>query len=261
MHIVVLVKPVPVVGTERLDREQRTQRDALELNGNDEYMLERALKLTESRGGEVSLLAMAPSAGVDALRKGLAIGAAGAYHLVDDALAGSDIRATVMVLCAALRRLEPDLVLVGAGSSDGGGQIVSAAIAARLGLRYLADASDIEVVGDDDEGTGVRVRRPRDRGQEVVQAALPALVMGTQLLGEPRYPSLRGIMAARTREIAAWSLADLGIDPSRVGERAATTRVRETTAPPGRAAATLVSAPAADAAAVIVDFLAVRGLL
>ena len=82
MHIVVLVKPVPIVGSERLDAAQRTERATLELNGNDEYMLEQALKLTEAHGGEVSLLAMAPATGVDALRKGLAVGATRAYHVV-----------------------------------------------------------------------------------------------------------------------------------------------------------------------------------
>ena len=227
MRIVVLVKPVPVVGSERLGADMRTDRTTLELNGNDEYMLERALKLVEGHGGEVSLLAMAPAAGVDALRKGLAIGATRAYHVVDDALAGSDIRATVAVLCAALRTIDADLVFVGAGSSDGAGAVVSAAVAARLRLPYLGDAADIELVGEGTPPTGVRVRRPLHGGHEVVQVGLPAVVMGTQLLGEPRYPSLRGIMAARTREIVTWSLADVGVDPAAVGWGAASTRVTE----------------------------------
>jgi len=260
VQILVLVKPVPIVGTERLDAQHQTQRAALELNGNDEYMLERALQLTEAHGGEVSLLAMAPQAGVDALRKGLAIGATRAYHVVDEALAGSDIRATVSVLSAALRRVPADLVLVGAGSSDGAGSVVSAAIAARSGLPYLSDAADISLV-DPSGASAVRVRRPLNGGHEVVHVRLPAVVMGTQLLGEPRYPTLRGIMAARSREIITWSLADLGLDPTAVGWAAATTRVLDTASPPERGAATVISAPPAEAAAAVVDVLAGLGLV
>jgi electron transfer flavoprotein beta subunit len=260
VHIVVLVKPVPVVGTERLDADLRTERVALELNGNDEYLLEKALKLTEAHGGEVSLLAMAPAAGIDALRKGLAIGATRAYHVVDDALAGSDIRATVAVLCAALRRIDADLVFVGAGSSDGAGSVISAAIAARLGRPYLGDAADIELVEAAGSGA-VRVRRPLRGGYEVVQVGLPAVVMGTQLLGEPRYPSLRGIMAARSREIVTWGLSDIGIPAADVGWAAATTRVVATATPPERGAAVVVAAPPAEAAVAVVDFLASRGLV
>ncbi len=258
MHILVLVKPVPVVGTERLTADLATDRGALELNGNDEYMLERALKLTEAHGGEVSLLAMSPAAGVDALRKGLAIGATRAFQVTDDALAGSDIRATVTILAAAVRKVAADLVFVGAGSSDGAGSVVSAALAARLRLPYLGDAADIELVED---AGAVRVRRPMHGGHEVVQVGLPAVVMGTQLLGEPRYPSLRGIMAARSREIVSWSLADLGLDAATVGWAAATTRVTDTVQPPGRGAATVVSAPPAEAAAAVVDLLASLGLV
>jgi electron transfer flavoprotein beta subunit len=258
VRIVVLVKPVPVVGTERLDADGRTERGTLELNGNDEYMLEKALKLTEAHGGEVMLLAMAPAPGVDALRKGLAIGAVRAYQVTDDALAGSDIRATVTVLTAALRRIDADLVFVGAGSSDGAGAVVSAAIAARLGLPYLGDAAEIELRHDP---AAVRVRRPLHGGHEVVQVGLPAVVMGTQLLGEPRYPSLRGIMAARTREIVTWSLADVGVDPAEVGWGAATIRVGSMTTPPARGAATVISAPPAEAATAVADLLASRGLI
>lgn len=260
MHILVLVKPVPIVGTEHLDDQWQSGRTTLELNGNDEYMLERAIRLTEPNGGDVSLLAMAPASGVDALRKGLALGASRAYHVVDDLLPGSDIRATVAVLSAAVRRIGADLVFAGAGSSDGAGSVVGAAVAARLGLAYLGDAADIQVV-DAEGATFVRVRRPLDGGHEVVQVGLPALVMGTQLLGQPRYPSLRGIVAARNKAIVAWSLSDLGVDPTRVGRGASGTRVLDAVAPPERGRATIVSGPPELAAATVVDFLASRGLI
>ncbi len=256
MHIVVLVKPVPVVGTERLDAAHRTQRAQLEANGNDEYVLEKALKLTETDGGEVSLVSMGPQAALDSIRKALAMGATRAYHVVDEALSGSDIRATVEVLVAALRKLEFDLVFTGADTSDGLGGVVGAAVAARLGLPYLSYASEV-VPGH----SSVRVHRLSASGYDVLEAATPAVVMGTQLLGAPSYPSLRGIMQARSKEITTLSLADLGIDPATVGEGGATTRVTGAERPPERGGATFIREAPQVAVAQVVDFLAARRLV
>jgi electron transfer flavoprotein beta subunit len=253
MHIVVLLKAVPVVGTERLDDTFRTQRTQLEANGNDEYVLEKALKLTEQHGGEVSLLTMAPAPAVEAIRKALAMGAARAYHVEDDGLAGSGIRTTIDVLAAALGRLTFDLVFAGADTSDGQGGVVASAVATRLGVPYLSYASEIEPAPD---GSSVRIHRLSPTGYDVLEAATPALVMGTQLLGAPRYPSLRGIMQARSREITTWSLADLGVEPGTT-----TTKVLSTEPPPTRSGATVIRADAAEAAAQTVDFLASRRLL
>ncbi|MDQ3555091.1 MAG: electron transfer flavoprotein subunit beta/FixA family protein, partial [Chloroflexota bacterium] len=202
MHIVVLLKAVPIVGNERLDDGYRTQRTQLEANGNDEYVLEKALKLTEAGGGEVSLLTMGPAGATDALRKALAMGATRAYHVQDDALAEACLRQTIDVLTAAVKKLEFDLLFCGADTSDGQGGVVAPALAARLGLPYLSYASEIEP----GEST-VRVHRLSPTGYDVLEAATPALVMGTQVLGEPRYPSLRGIMQARSKEVTTWSLA------------------------------------------------------
>ena len=259
MNIVVLFKAVPVVGTERLDERFLVQRaSGLESNGNDEYVLEAALKLTEAQGGEVTLLTMGPPAAVDALRKGLAMGATRAVHVQDEALAGSCIRATTDVLAAALRRLEFDLVFAGADTSDGGGGVVGAAVAARLGLPYLSYASRIEP--DPSAGT-VRIHRLSSSGYDVLEAPMPALVMGTQLLGDPRYPSLRGIMQARGKEIRNWSLADLDVDPGRVGVAGATTRVISAEPAPARGGATVIRETPEAAVPRIVDFLAARRLI
>lgn len=257
MNIVVLLKSVPVVGTERLTGDQLTDRSVtLEANGNDEYTLEKALKLTDAGGGEVTVLTMAPANATDTLRKALAMGAAKAVHVVDEGLRGSDIRATIEVLAAALGKLEFDLCLAGADTSDAQGGVVGAALAARLGLPYLSYASEIEPID-----TGVRIHRISTTGHDVLEAKTPALVMGTQLLGEPRYPSLRGIMQARSKPIETWSLADLGIEPSNVGLGAATTRVLGSEKPPERAGATFVREPADVAVAQIVDFLSARRLI
>jgi electron transfer flavoprotein beta subunit len=259
LRIVVLFKAVPPVGSERLDDSFRTVRtQPLEANGNDEYTLEAALKLTEAGGGEVTLLSVGPATSLDAIRKALAMGATRAVLVQDDSIAGSDIPATVNILTAALKKLEYDLVLSGADTSDGQGGVIGAALAARLGLPYLSYASQIEPSAD---AKSVRVRRVSPTGYDVLEAPLPALVMGTQLLGNPRYPSLRGIMQARSKEIATWSLGDLGVDASSVGAGVATTTVMSAEPPPPRARGTVVREAPDAAVEKLVDFLAARRLI
>lgn len=263
MRIVVLVKPVPdpASGGERLGPDWRLDRTAAPAvaNANDEYALEAALKLTEAHGGEVVLLAMAPQAtAAEALRKALAMGAARAVLVTDEALAGSDVLATAGVLATALKDEEHDLVLAGADTSDGLGGVVAPAVATLLGLPYLSYAARIE---PDPAAGRVRVHRISPTGFDVLEAPLPALVVCTQVLGEPRYPSLKGIMAARSKEVAARSLADLGIDPSTVGAAAATTRVLAAESPPPRAATRLVRETPDEAARQVVAFLAERRII
>ena len=185
------------------------------------------------------------------------MGAARAVHVADDALKGSDMRATLTVLAAAVRKLEFDLLFVGADTSDGQGGVLAAALAAKLGLPYLSYASEIEPTDG-----GVRIHRITTTGYDVLEAPTPALVMGTQLLGEPRYPSLRGIMQARSKPIDAWSLADLGVEASAVGGGAADdARHSDADKPPERAGAPFVREAPDVAAAQIVDFLASRRLI
>jgi electron transfer flavoprotein beta subunit len=257
VKIVILAKPVPdATGQERLGPDLRLDRAAIPpvINGNDEYVLEAALRLRDAGADlSITLLAMAGAFGPDALRKGLAMGADGAVLVTDPDLAGACALGTARVLAAALGRMEFDLVLAGADSSDGNGGIVPAGVAAMLGLPYLSYASSIQPEGD-----RVRVRRISPSGYDLLDAPMPALVMGTQALGEPRYPTLRGIMGARTKTITTWSLADLGLDPADVGGAAATARVRSVRMPEARGATRVVREPAAVAAAQIVDFLVER---
>jgi electron transfer flavoprotein beta subunit len=256
VRIVVLVKPVPdATGRERLLPDGRLDRSAAPpvLNGNDEYTLEAALQLVDAGGGDVTLVTMGPDGSQEALRKGLAMGAARAVLVTDDALAGACALSTIRVLAAAVRSLEFDLVLAGADSADGGGGIVGAGIATLLGLPLVSGAAAITAA----DGR-VRIRRLARAGEETVEAPLPALVVGTQLLGEPRYPSLKGIMGARAKEIAVRSLADLGLDPAVVGGAAATTVVTAQR-PPAERSATRVIREAPDVAArEIVDLLVDR---
>ncbi len=262
MRIVVLTKPVPdpAAGAERLGPDRRLDRAASPsvVNGNDEYVLEAALKLIEQHGGEVILLTMAPPTAPETMRKALAMGATRGVLVTDPALEGSCAVSTTKVLAAALREIEFDLVFAGLDTSDGGTGVVGAGIAALLGLPYLSAAARIE---PDPAGRTVRVRRISPTGFDVLEAPMPALVVGTQLLGEPRYPSLKGIMGARSKEIATRSLADLGLADGSVGGGAATTTVVATMPPPPRAATRVVKGPAADAAREVVAFLAERRLI
>jgi len=260
VRIVVLVKPVPdTTGQERLGPDLRVDRTNVPVvvNANDEYALEAALKLVEAAGeGEVTLLAMAPAAAPETLRKALAMGAQRGVLICDPSLAGSDTLSTVRVLAAGLRRLEYDLVLAGADTSDGGAGVVAAGVAVSVGLPYLSYAATIE------PGDGrVVVHRLSPVGYDVIEAALPALVVATQALGEPRYPSLRGIMAARSKEISTWSLADLDLGDAPVGGAVATTQVVTARPAASRGATRVIREPAAAAATQVVEFLAERRLI
>jgi electron transfer flavoprotein beta subunit len=263
VRIVVLTKPVPdpASGAERLLPDGRLDRAASPavVNGNDEYVLEAALKLVEAAGeGEVILLSMAPASAPETMRKALAMGAHRGVLVTDPALEGSCVVATTRVLAAALKTIEFDLALAGVDTSDGQAGVVPAGIAALNGLPYLSYAATIE---PDAAAAQVRARRISPTGYDVLEASFPALISGTQALGEPRYPSLKGIMAARSKEIATISLADLGIDPATVGTAGATTRVVSSAPPPPRAATRVVREAPDEAARQMVEFLAERRLI
>ena len=255
MRIVVLLKPVPDPGEEGLGDDGRLDRSVTAvINGNDEYVLEAALKLVEAHGGDVTLLSMAPAGVTDPIRKALAMGAMRAVVVTDPALAGACSWSTTQVLAAALRALDYDLVLAGADTSDGGGGVVAAGVATLLGLPYLSQARRIEPFDG-----GVRVERLSAAGHDVLEATLPAVVVGTQLLGEPRYPSLRGIMGARSKEIATRTLPDIGLADRPVGGAHATTALLAARPPAPRRSGRVVRDPDPVAAAsAIVDFLVER---
>ena len=258
MRIVVLTKPVPdPASAEHLGPDGRVDRTGGNvINGNDEYALEAALKLVETHGGEVAVVAMSPETGRDVLRKALAMGAARGILITDPALPGADWLSTIRVLAAAVREMEFDLLLVGVDTSDGGAGLVPAGLAALLGLPYLSNAAMIEPTE-----SGVRVNRITPTGFETLEAATPVVIGGTQALGAPRYPTLKGIMGARSKEVAVRTLADLRLDPAIVGGAAAGTRVVELRRPPERGQARVVRGPAQEAARDVVDFLAARGFV
>ena len=262
MRIVVLVKPVPDPASagERLGPDGRLDRAAVPavVNGNDEYALEAALKLVEAHGGEVTLLTMAPANAPETLRKALAMGATSATLLTDRALEGSCAVSTARVLAAALKTLEFDLVLAGVDTSDGVAGVIGPGVAALAGLPLLSYAARIE---PDPAGGTVRVRRISPSGYDVLEAPMPALITCTQALGEPRYPSLKGIMAARSKIITTIGLADVGLDEATVGGAVATTRVTGSRAPEARAATRVIRDTPDEAARQVVDLLVERRLI
>jgi electron transfer flavoprotein beta subunit len=264
VRIVVLVKPVPDPASagERLGPDGRLDRAATPsvVNGNDEYALEAALKLVAAapEESEVVLVSMAPASAPETLRKALAMGATRGVLVTDPSLAGSDAVSTAKVLAAALQTLEFDLVLAGVDTSDGVGGTVAAAVAAHLRVPLLSYAARIE---PDEAAAIVKVRRISPTGYDLLEAPMPAVISCTQALGEPRYPSLKGIMGARSKEIATRSLADLELDPATVGGGMATTVLRETRTPPPRGATEVVRGTPADGAARIVELLATRRII
>ena len=235
MKIVVCVKHVPDLLGDRgfVDgRVDRSQGDST-LSELDEHAVEAALALAEAAGGEVTVLTLGPADAADAVRRGLQMGAQHAVHVLDDAIAGSDVFGTALVLAVAIRKVAQDgpvdLVLTGMAALDGLMSVVPSLLAAHLDLPQATLAAELTVT----DGI-VRVRRDLDHAIEVLEAPLPAVVSVTDQANEPRYPSFPGIMAARKIPITTWSLADLGVDPGAVGDAGARTRVLAATPRPPR---------------------------
>jgi electron transfer flavoprotein beta subunit len=239
MNIVVCVKQVPDTGMERklkpddstLDRESV---DGL-INELDEYAIEEELLIAEAHGGEVTILSMGPQKAAESIRKALSMGCDQAVHVLDDSLAGSDALATSQVIAQALTRIGFDLVILGSESTDARMGVLAAMLSERLGVPQMSLAGQVEI-----DGPAIRIERQTDYGYDKVEAALPAVVSVVEKINEPRYPSFKGIMAAKKKPVETLSLADLGIDASQVGLAAAATEVVDFAQRPPRAAGTIV---------------------
>jgi electron transfer flavoprotein beta subunit len=221
MNIVVLVKQVPDTYSERKlrDADGVLDRDATDavLDEINERAVEEALQLKEANDGAgdtvVTVLTMGPDRATDAIRKALSMGADKAVHLSDEALAGSDAVTTAKVLAKAIGTVEGvDLVLAGNEASDGRGAAVPAMVADVLGWPAMTHVRELTVQG----GT-VTGRRETDDGATVLTAELPVVVSVSEKINEPRYPSFKGIMAAKKKPVATLSLADVGVDAGEVG--------------------------------------------
>jgi len=239
MNIAVCVKQIPdPADPGTIDPETKTlQRDVkLILDESDSYGVEMALQLAEQAGGgDVALVSMAPNNEMNGLRTALAMGAASAVLVSDEALAGTDALGTAKVLAAAMGRIGPDLVLTATESSDGYTGTVPAQLAELMGLPSVTFAKEIGV------GDGkVHVKRQTEAGYDEVECPLPAVVSVTAGVVEPRYPSFKGIMAAKSKPVDEVGIADLGIDAAAVGWAGGGQEIVDIVAAPAREAGEVV---------------------
>jgi len=263
MNIVVCVKHVPdATADPRFESDNTVDRVGVDglLSELDEYAVEQALQLKEGAGesGEevtVTALTVGPEKAADAVRKALQMGADQGVHVQDEAIAGSDAIATSLVLAKAVQKIGEDrpvdVVMCGMASTDGAMSVVPAMLAERLGLPQVTLGSRIER-----KENQLAVQRDGDSATEVVIGTMPLVASVTDQSGEARYPSFKGIMAAKKKPLETYSLGDLGVDSGEVGLSVAWSAVEETTERPPRTAGEIVKDEDGSGATALVEFLA-----
>jgi electron transfer flavoprotein beta subunit len=259
MKIAVCVKQVPdAAAPKRLDPATKRLDRAVEgaLNPFDVHAVEEALRIKEGgAGGEVVLVSLGPAKAAESLRKALAMGADRVVLVTDEAAEGSDLLGTAKALAAALERESADLVLFGQQASDSDGAVLWAAVAEKLRRPVISQAAELTL----SDGT-VRGKRQTEFGYDVIEAPLPAVVAVSDAINEPRYPSLKGIMGAKSKPQETLTVADLGLYGDDVGEAGKRTEVYAVGEPPPRGDSLRIEDDGA-AAEKIVEYLAERKLL
>jgi electron transfer flavoprotein beta subunit len=261
MNIVVCVKYVPDATADRHFEDDNTV-DRVGVDGLlselDEYAVEQALQLKEKQGAEdtvVTVLTVGPEQAADAVRKALQMGADKGVHVTDEAIAGSDALATSLVLAKAVEKVGAegpvDVVMCGMASTDGTMGVVPAMLAERLGLPQVTYGSVVEM-----QGAEVRIKRDGDTATEIIGATAPLVLSVTDQSGEARYPSFKGIMAAKKKPVETWGLADLGVDAEQVGLSASWSQVVDTAARPPRSQGEIVVDEDGSGAKALAEFLA-----
>jgi len=261
MKIVVCVKQVPDTWAERKLKPEdgtldRASVDGL-INELDEYAIEEGLQIAEKQresggGAEVTILTMGPEKATESIRKALSMGADKAVHVLDDALAGSDGLSTSLVLAEALKQTGFDLVILGSESTDARMGVMAAMLAERLGVQQLSLASKVEI-----DGSAIKIHRISDDGYYEVEGVLPAVISVVEKINEPRYPSFKGIMAAKKKPVQTLSLAEVGVDAAAVGLGGAATEVTDHAQRPPREAGTIVK-DEGDGGTKVAEFLVAR---
>jgi electron transfer flavoprotein beta subunit len=252
MNIVVCVKQIPDPAAPqslRPDTHTLDRSGKLIMDDSDAYGVEMALQLAGGEGDEVTLVSMAPNGETSGLRTALAMGAAKAILISDDALAGSDALTTAKVLAAAIKRVAPDLVIAATESTDGYTGTVPVQVAELLGLPSISFAKSVAV-----DGSTVKVERQTEAGYDEVESPLPAVVTVTAGVVEPRYPSFKGIMAAKSKPVDVLSVSDLGLEASQVGAAGAGQEITDVSAAESRGSGEIV-VDEGDGAARVVSFL------
>ncbi|HEY4575221.1 MAG TPA: electron transfer flavoprotein subunit beta/FixA family protein [Thermoanaerobaculia bacterium] len=257
MKIAVCIKQVP--NTEARLRVSRDGRWVDEedlpfvINESDEYALEEGLRIAEKTGGEVVVFSLGPERVKEALRKALAVGAARAVHLSDPAFSGGDALATGRALAAALARDSFDLVLTGSQSDDVGYGGTGSVIAGHLGWPHVWLVMGVEL---EEGNASARVTREMESGvNEVSRVRLPAVLEVQAGINHPRYASLKGIMAAKKKEIATASPADLGLDAGQTGAAGSRLEIVSVSFPEAGKGAQMLEGDAKAAAAKLVEKL------
>jgi electron transfer flavoprotein beta subunit len=256
VKIAVCVKHVPEQArridpaTKRLDRSGEGA-----INPFDVHAVEEALRIKEAHGGEVVIVSMGPQRAQDSIRKALAMGADAALLVTDEAAAGSDLVATTNALAAALEQEGAELILFGQQAGDSDGAVLWAAVADRLRLPVVSQVAELRV-----EDGKVSGKRQTEFGYDVIEAPLPAVLAVSDAINEPRYPSLKGIMGARSKPQRTVSAAELGLDPGAVGEAGSKTTVEALADPPPRGE-TLKIEDDGSAADRVIEFLAEKKVL
>ncbi|WP_030855150.1 electron transfer flavoprotein subunit beta/FixA family protein, partial [Streptomyces griseus] len=184
---------------------------------------------------EITVVTVGPEDARDALRKALSMGADKAVHVEDDDLHGTDVMGTSLVLAKAVEKTGYDLVVCGMASTDGVMGVLPALLAERLGVPQVTLLSEVSV-----DGGVVSGRRDGDTASERLEASLPAVVSVTDQSGEARYPSFKGIMAAKKKPVESLDLEDLGLEAEEVGLAGAWTAVDSAAERPARTAGTIV---------------------
>jgi electron transfer flavoprotein beta subunit len=264
MNIVVCVKQVPDTAAERKLKSEdgtldRASVDGL-INELDEYAIEEGLRIAEAQreaGGEaeVTILSMGPEKAAESIRKALSMGADKGVHLLDDCLAGSDALSTSYAMAQVLSQTGFDLVICGSESTDARMGVMAAMLAERLDVPQVSLAMKVDIDGT--EAPTIRIRRLSDDGYYEVEASLPAVISVVEKINEPRYPSFKGIMAAKKKPVQTLSLADAGIDAAEVGLGGSATEVVDHAQRPPRQAGVVVK-DEGDGGVKVAEFLAAR---
>jgi electron transfer flavoprotein beta subunit len=259
VKIAVCVKQVPdATSARRLDpathRLDRSGEGAL--NATDINAVEEALRHKEAHGGEVVVVSLGPAKAVESLRKALAMGADRAVLLTDELAEGSDLLATSYALAKLLERENADLVLFGQQSSDADGAVLAAAVADRLRHPLVSQVAHLAIDGDTVTG-----KRQTEFGYDVIASPLPAVVAVSDAINEPRYPSLKGIMGAKSKPTDVLSLAEAGIEAERAGIAGSRTAVLSLAPPSAKGDQVKIDDDGGSAAVQLVDWLVGRKLL
>ncbi len=242
MNIIVCLKQVPDTETQiKIAPDGKsivTDDIKWVMNPYDEFGVEEALRLKEKFGGEVTVVGLGPKRVTESIRTALAMGADKGILISDDALAGSDSLGTAKALAAVIKDLEYDIIFTGQRGIDDDMGVVGASVAELLGIPQLSLILKVEVAED---GQSVKVQRPVEGQNLVLESSLPALITAQKGLNEPRYASLPGIMKAKKKPLEEKTLADLGMDPSQVGQGARKQKIIALSSPPERAAGKIIA--------------------